>query len=131
MSALPDTVDTILKNIRPMIRDLSSDERLALIEAIAAIESRDASQDAIAAEQTAWFARLASERQRYQGQFVAVKDGQVIDQDADRRALYLRIRQRFGRQPVLIVSADWKQPPEFTLRSPWYLDQAEGASTGE
>ena len=41
-----------------------------------------------------------------------------MDHDADQRTLYLRVRARFGRQPVLIVKADWNVMPDFTLHSP-------------
>jgi 3-dehydroquinate synthase class II len=72
----------------------------------------------LAAEQAAWYARPPSERARYRAEFVAVYDGQVVDHDADRRTLYLRVRERFGHKPVLIVDADWTEPPIYTVHSP-------------
>jgi hypothetical protein len=69
-------------------------------------------------EQSAWFARQPSERQRYHGEFVAVHERQVVDHDPDQRTLYLRIRQRFGHRPVLIVHADWAEPPVYSIHSP-------------
>jgi len=66
-------------------------------------------------EQDAWFARPAAERERYLGDYVAIRGGEVVDRDPDQRTLYLRVRARFGHQPVLIVKADWKAMPEFIV----------------
>ena len=52
------------------------------------------------------------------GEYVAIHRGEVMDHDPDQRTLYLRVRARFGRQPVLIVKADWNVMPDFTLHSP-------------
>ncbi len=72
----------------------------------------------LAQEQAAWYALEARVRQRYAGEYVAVRGGQVVDHDADQRALYLRVRARFGHSPVLIVHADWSEPPVYTIHSP-------------
>jgi hypothetical protein len=68
-------------------------------------------------EQRAWFAKPISERWRYRGQFVAVHNGEVVDQDSDKRALYLRVRANFGHRAVLITDADRRSPRVFTFRS--------------
>jgi hypothetical protein len=118
--------ETLIEQVRQLAAPLTSTERLALIQAIAALESSDgqaahqnrATADDLEVEQEAWFARPAAERRRYAGQYVAVKGGQVVDHAADQRSLYLRVRERFGAQPVLIVSADWDEPPMLVMRSP-------------
>ena len=69
-------------------------------------------------EAKAWRALPERERQQYQGQFVAVHQGQVIDHDTDRLHLYQRLRQRLGDTPVLITPADPSHPREFRLLSP-------------
>jgi hypothetical protein len=60
-------------------------------------------QKRIWAETEAWYRKGSAERLRYVGRFVAVRGGQVVDQDPDRLVLYHRIRERFGRKPVLII----------------------------
>lgn len=65
-----------------------------------------------------WYARPPEERQPYLGQYVAVHDKKVVDHDADRRTLYLRIRARFPNTPVLLVRAEARFPSEFTILSP-------------
>lgn len=118
--------DTVVEQVRTLAAPLSNTERLALIRAIASLESperkvaplRGASEQALDAEQAAWFARSPAERQQYASQYVAVRGGQVVDHDPDQRTLYLRVRTQFGRQGVLIIKADWDAPPVFTIHSP-------------
>lgn len=66
-------------------------------------------------EELAWYGTDMQERTRYQGQFVAVHDGEVVDCDTDQRALYVRIRERFGQIPILIVPGEQTEPPTYTL----------------
>ena len=118
---------SVLQKIRSLIAPLNAAERMAVIQAIAAMEPGVARGDTssaerrkqLAAEQASWYARPLAERQRYRGEFVAVTDGQVVDHDPDQRSLYLRVRQRFGHRPVLIVRADWTEPPVYTIHSPY------------
>lgn len=113
-----------IEQVRTLAAPLSSAERLALIRAIASLEISEGKpgartrRHALEAEQEAWFARPAAERERLAGEYVAVRGGQVVDHDPDQRALYLRVRAKHGRQPVLIVKADWTATPGFTIRSP-------------
>ncbi len=117
---------TILDQIRSLATPLNATERLALIQTIAdmppAIESdvppSTQRRSQLAAEQAAWYTRLPDERARYRGKFVAVHNGQVVDHDPDQRTLYLRARARFGHTPVLIIRADWDEPPVYTIHSP-------------
>ena len=117
---------TVLDQIRPLVIPLSAAEQLALVQTIASIEPKPKpassppaqQRSQLAAEQSAWYARPSDERERYRGEFVAVRGGQVVDHDLDRRALYLRVRARFGRTPVPILHADWDQPPTYTIHSP-------------
>lgn len=39
---------------------------------------------------------------KYLGMYVAIRNGAIVDQDTELRALHLRVRQRFGRIPVLL-----------------------------
>lgn len=116
--------EAAIEQVRRIAASLSTTERLALIRAIASLEPSQrgtvagTGQSALDAEQLAWYARPLVDRQRYGNRYVAVQGGQVIDDDPDQRTLYVRVRERFGRQPVLIVKADWNSPPEFVIHSP-------------
>jgi hypothetical protein len=119
------TRTTVIEQVRRLALPLNTDDRLALIRAIASLETpkrepgiAPANGRTLEVEQEAWFARPAAERERYMGEYIAIHRGEVMDHDPDQRTLYLRVRERFGRQPVLIVKADWSAMPDFTLHSP-------------
>jgi hypothetical protein len=114
---------SVLEKVRDLIAALSAEERLDLMRDIAAMETFDQPaqeqrHNHLAAEQAAWSARLPEERKPYLGEFVAVREGQVVDHDADQRALYLRARARFGHTLVLVIPAEWTEPPVYTIHSP-------------
>jgi hypothetical protein len=56
---------------------------------------------------------------QYLGQYVAIHNCELIDHDTDLMALRKRIRQRFGRMPILLrqVTPE-RELRELTLRSP-------------
>jgi hypothetical protein len=118
--------ESVIERVRELAVSLSAADRLALIRAIASLEPPGSAGEeagaedgsALAREQEAWFARPAAERRRYAGRYAAVRDGQVVDEDPDQRTLYLRVRAKYGRTPVLIVRGDWDQPPVYTIHSP-------------
>lgn len=66
---------------------------------------------------TIWYALPAAVRDQYQGLVVAVYNGAFVDQDLDRRTLYLRIKARFGREPVRLVDGGDQPFPEFQTYS--------------
>jgi hypothetical protein len=75
-------------------------------------------QKRIAAETEAWYQLPVMERRQYDGQYVAVLNGAVIDHDADRMQLYFRVREKFGRQPILITPGGDQPMPVYRVRSP-------------
>jgi hypothetical protein len=75
-------------------------------------------QKRIVAETDAWYQLSAPERNSYAGKYVAVYEGQVIDSDSDRLALYQRIRERLGHEPVLITEGGDQPIPVYRVRSP-------------
>lgn len=52
------------------------------------------------------------------GQWVAVHDGKVVDQDGDRAALYRRVRAAYGRTVVLIRQVKTVVADEIWVRTP-------------
>jgi hypothetical protein len=57
----------------------------------------------ISAESNAYRRRHVELKDRYLGQYIAMRGGEVVDNDADFQALRQRVRQRFGRKPVMIT----------------------------
>ena len=66
---------------------------------------------------------------QYLGQHVAIHDGELVDHDADLLALRKRIRQRFGRMPILLrqVTPE-RELPELIIRRPRLLSPSYGQS---
>ncbi len=74
---------------------------------------RQLERDKIKAEAEA-FRQLHPELvKQYLGRYVAIHNGKVVDHDPDFQALHQRIRQRFGRQAVLLRQVT--PEPERTL----------------
>jgi hypothetical protein len=127
MSDYSTNTQAIFEQVRALIAPLDAEERLALIQAIAAtppptdtpLEATLKQQHAqLAKEQAAWYALSAEERAPYRGEYVAIYQGQVVDHDPDQRALYIRVHKRYGRVPIPILNADWEQPPTYVIRHP-------------
>ena len=60
-------------------------------------------------------AQLASQ---YAGQFVAIHNGQVVDHDADKDALFFRVKQNFPNEIVLQRQVLENPDPVLHFRSP-------------
>lgn len=67
-------------------------------------------------EQGWWLSLPLSERAKYEGQYVAVHNHQLVDHDLDKIVLYKRVRARYGNTAVLIMPAEG--PQEIVIRSP-------------
>ncbi|MEK7275709.1 MAG: hypothetical protein AAB427_00025, partial [Chloroflexota bacterium] len=70
-------------------------------------------------EESARFrAKQAELRARYAGRFVAMRSGEVLDDDEDAHALYLRIRKQYADEPILIAPVSEQPIPVYKMRSP-------------
>ena len=57
----------------------------------------------ISEESQAYQQHHAEMKAQYMGQYIALHNGQVVDHDMDVAVLRQRVRQRFGRKPVMIT----------------------------
>jgi hypothetical protein len=71
----------------------------------------------IRVEAKAWYAMPVETRTQYQGIFVAVYNGEIVDSDRNQRTLYLRAKERFGREPVLLVEGGDQPMPTYQSHS--------------
>jgi hypothetical protein len=70
---------------------------------------------------------LANHRElvsRFNGEYIGLHNGEVLDHDGDGGTLYKRLRQRYGSLPVLVVQVTESPEQEFTVRHP-KLEPAE------
>lgn len=72
-------------------------------------------------EQEAWYATSQCERVQYQGQYVAIYQGNVIDADADRIALVKRVRTQYPGAPIPILAAEEEMLPELIVHSQQFV----------
>ncbi len=69
-------------------------------------------------EMAAFRAQLPALLLAYPDQFVAIHDGQVIDHDADLRALHSRVYAKMGIIPVLLQKVTAEPAADILVRSP-------------
>lgn len=62
---------------------------------------------------------------KYTGQYIAMRNGDVIDHDADLGPLNQRIRERYGDEPVLITPVMDEPIRVFNMRSPRLVSPAD------
>jgi hypothetical protein len=74
-------------------------------------------QKRIQAETEAWYRLPVADRQQYAGHYVAVTGGEVVDSDSERLTLYYRIKERYGREPVLIMEGGEQAIPVYHITS--------------
>ena len=55
---------------------------------------------------------------KYDGEYVAIHNGQIVDHDSDLRTLHLRIFEQFGHKPVLLKQVISKPEHDLTFRNP-------------
>lgn len=79
---------------------------------------RQIEQEQIEAEVTAFRAMHDGLRKQFNGQYVAINHGQVVDYDPDFQTLHSRIRHRYGRRPVLLRRVGEEPERELSFRSP-------------
>ena len=71
-----------------------------------------------ACERQAFWAMHAQLVSIYEGKYVAVLNGQVVDNDVDEGALVQRVYQKFGYQPVYVQWVTSGALPVYRLMSP-------------
>ena len=79
---------------------------------------REARDKKLQTEFERYQAMHAELKEKYLSQHVAIFEGRLVDHDSDVTEMVIRVRQRFGRAPVLITQVDEKPMREFWIRSP-------------
>ena len=121
----------VIETLRPLVRRLTPGQRFELIRWIVnevspteisppakQAQGNSSWEASISTEAAAWHARSDTDRAAYTGEYVAVLKGQIVDHDADQRALAIRIHRRYPNTPVLITEAEARRPREFLILSP-------------
>lgn len=72
----------------------------------------------ISAEQRAYEHQHLELLERYRGRYIAMRQGQVIDDDADKIALSRRVRKEYGNESILIKLVQSDPMETYRIRSP-------------
>lgn len=75
------------------------------------------------AEQLAYERQLQEILPKYEGDYVAIHGGEVVDHDASEMDLVTRIQSRFPGEIVHIRFVTSKPEPELQFRSPRFVDR--------
>lgn len=81
-------------------------------------------QRKISAESKIYRQHHAELKRQYLGQYIAMHNGEVVDHDADFQALYQRVRQRYGRTPVLMTRVE-ATPERILVRRGFRMERPE------
>lgn len=74
-------------------------------------------QKRIATEADAWYRLPVDERKQYDGIFVAVLNEKIIGTGSDPIELLFQMRERFGKQPILIIEGGDQPMPTYRIVS--------------
>jgi hypothetical protein len=70
------------------------------------------------AERRAFWAMHAQLLKGYEGKYVAILNGKIVDCDEDKHALATRLYDKFGYQPIYVQLVTTASPPIYRLSSP-------------
>ncbi len=78
----------------------------------------EAREQQIDRELAAYHAQHAQLKQRYLGQYIALRQGKVVGHGADRKALSREMRRLYGNEVILITPVTESPDREWEFRSP-------------
>ncbi len=93
----PDLCEALERNAEEESRTVSDLVNEAVSEYVFHLQQKKIEREAAAYEQM-----HPDLRERFLGQWVAIHDGQLVDHDSDRMALYRRVRARFPHTAILV-----------------------------
>lgn len=106
-----------LNNLKEMAGQYGLDANELLNKALRNYR-RQLEEAKIEAEKRQFLAQHFQLKQTYLGQFVAMHNGQVVDYDQDFETLHRRIRQKYGREAILIRQVEPEPDRPLIMRSP-------------
>lgn len=79
---------------------------------------RQIEQEAMQVNIKAFLAQHSQLLKKFRNEYVAFHQGRLVDHDPDFQALHSRVRQQYGRQPVLLRLVTGEPERTWTMRSP-------------
>jgi hypothetical protein len=109
--------DELIRSVEKLAQDQGTDAE-SLVNAWIERELALAREQRIREESARFRTQHSALHAAYAGEYVAMRDGQVLDHDPDVQALYLRMHERFGDEPILIAPVTETPDPTYNMRSP-------------
>lgn len=116
--------DNLFSQLKKTATTEGSDVKVIAQEAIQRY-IQAAAQQKMQEEITAYHDMHAHLLANYKGHYVAVHQGELIDQDVDQYGLYLRIQERYPDEVVLIRQVRTEAEPTWMIRTPRFEHEAE------
>jgi hypothetical protein len=107
----------LLRQVEELAAEYSMDVNEFLAIAVRSY-LRQVEQEAMQANITAFKSQHSQLQRVYWNEYVAYHQGELVDHDKDFQALHKRVRQSFGRQPVLLRLVTGEPERTWTYRSP-------------
>jgi len=109
--------EDLLEPIRKLAEAEGKDVQ-SLVEGWLLRELALAREEKLREESARFRAHHAELHAQYPGEYVALRNGAVLDHDHDARELYLRVQRQYGDEAILIAPVTDQPLPEFRMRSP-------------
>ena len=109
----PDLLETLAKDAEQESRSVND-----IVNEAVELYLRERQRAKLNREIVAYEAMHSELRQKYLGQWVAIHQQELVDQDHDRVALYQRIRAKYGRISVLLRQVADQPIDEVWIRTP-------------
>lgn len=94
-----------------------------LVEAIVLVEEAEG-ETAVDREEAAFRRLHPLLRQKYEGQYVAIYGGELVDHDTDQVVLFLRMRQQYPQQFIWIAPVRSTPEEIYQMRSPRLVENS-------
>lgn len=115
---MPITIrDDLIESIEKLAREQGTDVETLVNEWVER-QLALAREQKIREESARFRSQHSALQMAYPGEYVAMRNGAVLDHGADVKQLYARIRERFGDEPVLVAPVTDSPTPVYQMRSP-------------
>ncbi len=109
--------DELIRSVEKLAQDQGTDAESLVNEWIER-QLALAREQQIREESARFRAQHSSLLATYTGEYIAMRNGEVLDHDLDVQALYLRMRERFGDELILIAPVTDTPEPTYDMRGP-------------
>ena len=108
-------------DLQTTVKEIAAQEAKSVDEVLHEVfrsYQRQRNREKLKKEIAAYEAMHPALKEKHLGEWVAVHEGQLVDHDSDRAALYARVRRAYGNLSVLIREVTEEPSRDLWLRTP-------------